>query len=37
MARLVFIIEAESVYTAVVAESLYNTDTFSLLRVNIPG
>jgi hypothetical protein len=32
--RLVFITEAESVYSAVRTESLYKTDTLRLLRVN---
>jgi len=31
---LAFITEVESVYSAVRTESLYNTDTFRLLRVN---
>jgi hypothetical protein len=32
---LVFITEMESVYSAVRPESLYNTDTFGLQRVNV--
>ena len=33
--RLVFITEVESVYCAVRTESLYNTDTSRLARVNL--
>jgi len=33
--RLVFITEVESVYCAVRTESLYSTDTFLLLKVNL--
>ena len=33
--RLVFITEVESVYCSVRTESLYNTDTFHHLKVNI--
>ena len=32
--RSVFITEVESVYCAICTESLYNTDTFRLLKVN---
>ena len=33
--RLIFITEVESVYCTVRTESLYNTDTFRLLKVNL--
>jgi len=35
MNRLVFITEAESVYSAVRTESLYNTDTLRPYKVNV--